>query len=86
MLQLLVVLNTKYKEVQKDFGRKQEEYVYWTSVASQYPNVPDILYNAAVSSYVVGEVGKAYEYLTKALQIDPLFERAKILKEKVEGK
>ena len=60
-------------------GIKEKDYLYWSSVADQYPNQPDILFNAAKSSYENGEKSKASEYVKKALQIDPLFEKAQKL-------
>ncbi len=50
--------------------------MYWSSVASQYPNIPDILFNAAVSAMTMGRNDVALAYLNKSIQIDPLFTKA----------
>ncbi|MDO8269426.1 MAG: hypothetical protein Q7T54_02010 [Candidatus Levybacteria bacterium] len=76
LLQLLVILNGRYMEVRKLFFENNEKYYYWNSVASQFPYIPDILYNAALSSFAVGKGSEAMQLINKAIQIDPLFEEA----------
>jgi tetratricopeptide (TPR) repeat protein len=62
---------------------KMQEYSYWSGVATQFPNIPDILYNAALSSYNAGRRNEALKNLEKALLIDPLFKKAKILQSEI---
>ena len=70
----------KQKEI-KD--TREKNYLYWTSLAEQYPNEPDILFNAGKSAYEYGKKGEAFEFIKKSLQIDPLFEKALNLKQEI---
>ena len=60
--------------------QKQDRLSYWKGASEQYPNEPDILYNAAVAALNTGNKKIANEYLQKALVLDPLFEKAKNLR------
>lgn len=71
-----MTLNGEYKKVRELYSQRSTEYKYWTSVASQYPNIPDILYNASISSYNFGKLPEAKNYLERALKIDPVFKKA----------
>ena len=83
LIQILVVMNTRYEMTKKMAQEKMQEYSYWSGVATQFPNIPDILYNAALSSYNVGRKNEALKNLEKALLIDPLFKKAKILQSEI---
>lgn len=83
LLQILVVLNAKFVDAKKSYLLKSEKYAYWQEVASQFPNAPDILYNAALSSVQMGNKKQAVEYVRRALMIDPLFDKAKNLLEEL---
>lgn len=85
LLQLLVFLNGKYKKVQNNYEKTLKTYVYWSSVASQYPNIPDILYNASLSALTMGREDVALSYLNKSIQIDPLFDKAIALRDLIIG-
>ena len=69
------------KEIKRN---KDKSYQYWSSVAEQYPNEPDVLFNAGKSAYESGKKEIALKYIEKALQIDPLFEKALNLKQEIE--
>lgn len=71
-------MKTKYS-----YEKKRSDFTYWTGTASQFPNMPDILYNAAVSAYNAGQGGVAISYLDKALQLDPLFGKAQEFKKEI---
>lgn len=84
LLQLLVILNSVYVEKRGEYAQRKEEYLYWVGVASQFPNIPDVLYNAALSAFLVGNRDDARHYIEKAIKIDPLFEKAYQLREEIE--
>lgn len=63
----------KQKEIK---SARDKNYSYWLSVVNQYPNEPDILFNAGKSAYESGKKEIALKFIEKALQIDPLFEKA----------
>lgn len=85
LLQLLVFLNNKVRVSQKDFEVKHANFVYWSRVVTQYPNIPDILYDAALSAYNIGKIGEATNYLNRAIELDPLFKKAQDLKREIVG-
>lgn len=49
----------------------------------QYPNIPDILYNASLSAFNIGQKQQAIEYIEKAIEIDPLFNKAYQLRKEI---
>ncbi len=79
-LQLLVILTNGYGNALAIHENKAKKYEYWKSVISQFPNVPDILYNTSLSAFNAGYKLEALDYVEKALRIDPLFEDAVKLK------
>ncbi len=85
LIPLLVFLNHKYSLAKKNHDQKLNEYYYWNSVVLQYPNIPDVLYDSALSAYNAGKTEEAMGYIEKALQIDPLFEKAVILKDEIKS-
>lgn len=84
LLQILVYLNRKAINAKKEYAENAKQFQYWSGVALQYPNIPDILYNASVSALNVGKTPEAMRFLNKALQIDPLFNDALELRKSVE--
>lgn len=84
LLQTLVFLNAKTGTAKREREIKDKDYSYWSSVASQYPAIPDILYNAALSALNDGRKKEAMEYIDKALRLDPLFKKAIELKNEIE--
>ena len=84
-LQVLVILNQKYTNMKAKHNEKVKAEKYWQSVAFQYPNAPDILFNAAKSSYDAGNSKNAREYIDKAIRIDPLFVKAHELRDEMKS-
>jgi tetratricopeptide (TPR) repeat protein len=84
-LAIVFFLNSSYLQKKSDYSKKIQNYKYWIGVADQFPNSPDIEFNAAKSSYDVGDLNKALEYADKALRTDPLFSQAQKLKNKIGG-
>lgn len=83
ILQILVTLNGKYLEYRKNYAQKIEEYEFWSSVVRQYPNIPDVLFNASISAYNAGKKSESDEYIKKALRIDPLFKKAELFQKEI---
>jgi tetratricopeptide (TPR) repeat protein len=52
-------------------------------VVTQFPNIPDVLYDAALSAYNTGRVDEALHYLNKAIQLDPLFKKAQEFRKEI---
>lgn len=84
LLQILVFLDQKVIFAKKEYEENAKQFQYWNGVALQFPNIPDILYNASVSALNVGKNSDAIHYLDKALQIDPLFKDARELRKSIE--
>lgn len=83
LLQTLVFLNNKTLTARNQFELKTKDYMYWSSVALQYPAIPDVLYNAALSALNDNKKKEALEFVEKALQLDPLFKKAMELKNEI---
>ena len=83
MLQILVNLNSRYELSKIEYQKKIDEYKYWNGVVSQFPNIPDILFNASLSALNAGKKEEALRNIEKALQIDPLFKKALELKREI---
>lgn len=83
LIVMLFLLRNEYKEKRREFAVRQEEQIYWIRVAGQYPNAPDVLYNAALSSKNVGREREAIFYLDKAIKLDPLFMEARLLRKSI---
>lgn len=62
---------------------KQERFFYWMEKVEEYPNSPDVLYNAAISANSIDKNETALNLLKKALTYDPLFIDAKNLQEEI---
>jgi len=63
---------------------RDKNYLYWVNVAAQYPNEPDVLFNTGKSAYEDGKKEIALKFIERALQSDPLFEKALNLKKEIE--
>lgn len=70
------VLRYAFEKKRAVIAIRQQEQEYWVKVAGQYPQAPDVLYNAAASSKNVGEKKTALMYTQRALKLDPLFKEA----------
>lgn len=83
LLQVLVFLQQKMVQSKKEYEVHIKEFRYWNGVVSQFPNIPDILYNASVSALSIGRRDDALHYIDKALKIDPLFKKARELRNEI---
>ncbi len=66
--------------VQKD---KQERFYFWMEKVEEYPNSPDVLYNAAVSANEISKKETAIKLLNNALLFDPQFKKAQDLRTEI---
>jgi len=73
------VLTSSYLSIKE----RQDRYDHWMGQVEEYPNSPDVLYNAAVSAVEVKKNETALNLLNKALIYDPLFEEAKDLQQEI---
>jgi tetratricopeptide (TPR) repeat protein len=62
---------------------KQNRFYFWMEKIGEYPNSPDVLYNAALSANAINKNETALNLLKKALTYDPLFIEAKNLQEEI---
>lgn len=56
-----------------------DEIAYWKEIVTQYPDYRDAYYTVAVLEYKLGNLTESNNYLQKALQIDPNFEKGRLL-------
>lgn len=61
----------------------QERFYFWMEKVEEYPNSPDVLYNAASAAVLVGKKETALKLLQKSLRQDPLFKDAKVLRDSI---
>lgn len=57
------------------------EILFWEEIATTHPDYSDALFKLAILSYRVKENKKAWEYVKKALFLDPNFNEAKQLQQ-----
>jgi len=76
----IVLLKGEYRVRVEEFVKLQQEHTYWVKMVEQYPNAPDVLYNAALTSKNVGNTEEAVRYLDRAIKLDPLFMEARLLR------
>lgn len=63
-----------------------KELAYWQGVTRQYTNYRDAYFKVAILQYQLGEMGQAKKTLEKVIAIDPNFENARVLGDKIEAK
>lgn len=55
---------------------KQDRFYFWIEKVENYPNSPDVLYNAAISALEINKNETALKLVKQALIYDPLFTEA----------
>ncbi len=80
---LIILTYAWYYSAKEEFNRAETDFAYWENVVDQHPNFTDGFYNAALSAAKLGETGKAITYIQKALILDPEFQAAEELEEKI---
>jgi tetratricopeptide (TPR) repeat protein len=63
-----------------------KELSYWQDIARQYSDYRDAYFKIANLQYQLGEVSQAKKSLEKVLALDPNFEKARILGDKISAK
>lgn len=64
-------------------NERQNRFYYWMERVEEFPNSPDVLYNAAVSAYEIDKNETALRLLKRAIEKDPLFIEAKNLQKEL---
>ena len=85
MVFVFVELLDQYETMQEQQASIQKVLNYWQRVLKTENSSPDIYLQAAVTAYQLGDRGLAYQYVNKALFLDPNFDRAQDLKHKIEN-
>jgi hypothetical protein len=60
-----------------------KQIVYWENMAKEYPGSRDIYFKIAFLQYQIGAVALSKENLAISLQLDPNFQQARKLDEKI---
>jgi len=76
MLFILYILQNSLTNSYNIQKKQQERFSFWMEKIEEYPNSPDILYNAAVSAYDVKKYETALKLVKKAMILDPQFKEA----------
>ncbi len=80
---IFVELLDQYKALQEEQASIKSELLYWENALVTVPNSPDIYFQAGVAAFQLGDKELAAQYITKAIDLDPNFEAAIQLQEKI---
>lgn len=83
LLFLLFILQSKLTFSYRQQKINQQSFSYWIENVEKFPNSPDVLYNAAVAAFRIDKKETALKLLKKAIEKDPLFEKAKQLQAQI---
>lgn len=85
ILQSLHLVTNYQKEALLGQERQQLtwEVDHWKQVQSKYPEYRDVSYRIAVLEYKLGNEEESQKHLKKALELDPNFEKGRVLGEKI---
>lgn len=84
MLTLIIVqLYADYRRAVEERQKAIDSLSYWEEIVTSHPNFTDAYYNAGIYAAKLGDRQKAYDYLKRAINLDPEFEEAKELEEKI---
>lgn len=74
--------HSKFNELQKLKNEREKiifEINHWEKVVTNYKDYRDAYFKLAVLEYQLGESEKSKNYLNKALELDPNFEKGREL-------
>lgn len=75
-----------YETMKSDRQYAQDSFNYWQEVAASQSNSPDAYFQAGYYAYLMGDSNLAVIYLSKAIELDPGFDKAKALKQQLDIK
>ena len=83
----LDILNTLQKQKELNFEKEKikSEIKLWEDLSKKYPGYSEAYFQLAVLNYRLGEFKNSKYYADKALYLDPDFEKARNLREKLRG-
>ncbi|MBI3985258.1 MAG: tetratricopeptide repeat protein [Candidatus Levybacteria bacterium] len=77
---------TKYESLHAQRQNLVSRINFWNSIAEKYPGYPDAYLNIASLYFELNELNSARKYVDQALLLNPDYEKAKILEEKISQK
>ena len=80
---LAIISYTALVEARELRTETQDNFSYWEEVAKKNPNSPDAFFEAGSFALKLGDKKTAIKYLDKALELDPGFEKAKELSQRI---
>lgn len=83
----LDLLNSLQKQKELNFEKEKikSEIKLWEELSKKYPGYSETYFQLAVLNYRLGEFKNSRYYADKALYLDPDFEKARNLREKLRG-
>lgn len=81
-----VISYINYETMKSDRLYAQDSFNYWQEVAASQSNSPDAHFQAGYYAFLMGDSNLAVIYLSKAIELDPGFEKAKALKQQLDIK
>lgn len=79
MLFSVFLLQNMLEDNYIDQKTRQERFSFWMERVEEYPNSPDILYNAAIAALDIEKRETALKLVNKSIVLDPLFTKATVL-------
>ena len=73
----------KQQKIMKERAAITEEINYWKDMAKKYKNYRDVYFRIATLEYKLGDIDESKKYMKKSLELDPNFEEAHVLGEKI---
>lgn len=80
---IFVELLDQYQVLQEEQASIKSELLYWENAMVTVPNSPDIYFQAGVAAFQLGDKDLAAQYINKAIELDPDFQAAQQLQEKI---
>lgn len=72
------------EKIKQERGGVEKELAFWKNSLTKYKDSRDIYFKIATLEYRLGNVEEARSSLSKALEIDPNFEKGRAMKEQLE--
>ncbi len=83
MLFSIFVLQNMLEDSYMNQKTRQDRFVFWMERVEEYPNSPDVLYNAAIAAIELNKKETALKLVNKSIVLDPLFSNAINLQEEI---
>lgn len=81
---ILIYLSGNYLSLKQKREKELASLYSWENLIRQFPNYPEVYYQAAIHAGNLKDNQKSVEYIEKALLLNPNMDEAKRLREELE--